>query len=268
MSIRHKLVLPTFFMSWFWTLSAIATTPSETIWLNTVKPQFFANRTIDESNKIIEITAPYRAEDAALVPIKISSKIPQTQRQYIKKITLFIDKNPIPFSAEFQFTPDSGRADLAMRVRINSYSYVRAIAELSDGSLSMHKKFVKASGGCSAPLGSDLEAAMKRMGKMKFRIEEQINPDQPTLTHLLISHPNISGLQMNQVTRLYTPAHFVEQMKITFNDKPVLTAKTDIAISTDPNFRFYFVPEKSGILKASIKDNKGNQFSQSYEVKL
>ena len=155
-----------------------------------------------------------------------------------------------------------------MRVRVNAYSNVRAVAELNDGSLYMHKKFVKAAGGCSAPLGADLEAAMKRMGKMKFRIANNLNPGDPASAQLLISHPNISGLQMNQLTRLYTPAHYVEDMKITFNNRLVLKAKTDIAISQDPNFRFYFVPKKSGVLKAEIKDNKGNSFSQTYEVKI
>lgn len=268
MNIRYQLILSMVFISLFAPMLVVAKTPSETIWLNTIKQQFYPNRTIEESDQTIEISAPYRAEDAALVPIKITSKIPQSKDKYIKTITLFIDKNPVPFSAEFHFTADSGRADLAMRVRINAYSYVRVIAELSDGTLTMHKKFVKASGGCSAPLGSDLDAAMKRMGKMKFRIDEDVKSHEPALTQLLISHPNISGLQMNQLTRLYTPAHFVEHLEITFNDKSVLTAITDIAISADPNFRFYFVPNKAGILKAHIKDNKGNEYSRSYEVKL
>jgi sulfur-oxidizing protein SoxY len=43
-------------------------------------------------------------------------------------------------------------------------------------------------------------------------------------------------------------------MKVSFNDEPVLTAKTDIAISADPNFRFYFVPETAGTLKAEFTD--------------
>lgn len=245
-----------------------AKSPDQSVWLTVTKQEFYGGRTIEESDKIIQITAPYRAEDSSLVPIKITSQIPQGEKKYIKTVTLFIDNNPIPFSARFNFTPQSGRADLAMRVRVNAYSMVRAVAELNDGSLWMHKKFVKASGGCSAPLGSDLQAAMQRMGKMKFRIDNDVKPEQPTLTQLLISHPNISGLQMDQITRLFTPAHYVEEMQITFNDTPVLTAKTDIAISSDPNFRFYFVPDRPGVLKAQIKDNKGNSFSQSYEVKL
>lgn len=243
-----------------------AAVKDESAWNNVLKQQFFAGKTIKESNEVIEIDAPYRAEDPALVPLKIISKIPQTENRYIKKITILIDKNPVPFAAEFNFTPESGKADLAMRLRVNTYSYIRAIAEMNDGKLYMSKKFVKASGGCSAPLGADLDAAMKRLGKMKFRLDDGVEMDKPTLAQLLISHPNITGMQMDQVTRHIRPKHYVEKVDVFFDNKRVLSAKTDIAISADPNFRFYFIPEKAGELRAEITDTHGDKFSKSYTV--
>lgn len=223
-------------------------------WTSELKSQYFAGKSIQESDNIIEIDAPYRAEDPALVPLKIISKIPQTPDKYIKKILVLVDKNPFPFVGEFEFTPASGKADLAMRVRVNTYSYIRAIAEMNDGSLHMTKKFVKASGGCSAPIGADLDAAMKRLGKMKFRLDQGVKTGEPTMAQLLISHPNITGMQMDQVTRFVKKSHFVDRVKVTYNGKPVLTANTDIAISADPNFRFYFVPDGEGELKAEVSD--------------
>lgn len=247
-------------------------------WENVLKNQYFSGKTIQESTDIIEIEAPYRAEDPALVPIKIISKIKQTSNQFIKKITVFVDKNPFPLVGEFEFTPETGKADLAMRVRVNSYSYIRAIAEMNDGQLYMSKKFVKASGGCSAPIGDDLDAAMKRLGKVKFRLDKNRKAGEPILTQLLISHPNLTGMQMDQVTRFVKKSHFVDQLKVTFDDKPVLTAKIDIAISADPNFRFYFVPNKEGELKVEFSDiscespvsravcSEGKKYSTSYHV--
>jgi sulfur-oxidizing protein SoxY len=247
-------------------------------WTNTLKNQYFSGKTIEESNKVIELDAPVRAEDPALVPLKIVSNINQTKDSYIKKILVLVDKNPFPYVGEFEFTPKSGKADLAMRIRVNTYSYVRAIAEMNDGKLYMSKKFVKASGGCSAPVGADLDAAMQRLGKMKFRLDDGVKAKEPTLVQLLISHPNLSGMQMDQVTRFIKKSHFVKQMKVFFNDEPILTAKTDIAISSDPNFRFYFVPETSGTLKAEISDttcesptsrevcSSGKTYSETYAV--
>ncbi len=250
----------------------------ESSWTNTLKPEFFAKQAIEESDKVIELETPYRAEDPALVPIKINSKIKQTKEHYIKRIVVLIDKNPFPFVGDFEFTPDSGKADLAMRVRVNTYSFVRAIAQMNDGKLYMSKKFVKASGGCSAPIGTDIDEAMKRLGKMKFRLDGGVKLGEPTLAQLLISHPNITGMQMDQVTRFVMKSHFIDHIKVTFNDKPVLTAKVDIAISADPNFRFYFVPEKAGELKVQLSDtscetptsrkvcSKGKTYSETYKV--
>ena len=250
----------------------------ESEWTNKLKNQYFSGKTLEESDSIIELDAPLRAEDPALVPLKINSKINQSSTNYIKRILVLVDKNPFPFVGEFEFTPESGKADLAMRIRINTYSYVRAIAETNDGKLYMTKKYVKASGGCSAPVGTDLDAAMQRLGKMKFRLDDGIKTKEPTLVQLLISHPNLSGMQMDQVTRFIKKSHFVQQMKVSFNDKPILTAKTDIAISSDPNFRFYFVPDAAGTLTAEITDttcesptardicSKGNTYSESFAV--
>lgn len=253
----------------FTAAACAAVDPSdESLWNNTLKPKYFAGKTIEESNAVVELTAPYRAEDPSLVPLQIAAKIPQSADHYIKTITLIIDANPTPIAGTFHFTPDSGKADLATRLRVNAYSPIRAIAETSDGKLSMHKVFVKASGGCSAPIGADLDAIMARLGKMKFRLDGEAAKDKPTQAQLLISHPNITGMQMDQISRMVQPAHFVDRIKITFNGKPVLSAETDISISADPNVRFYFVPHESGELKAEIHDNKSGQFSGSEQVKL
>lgn len=247
--------------------AAYAAGEEDAAWNGGLKQKFFGDRPIEEGNQVVELTAPYRAEDPALVPIQITSKIPQAKDRYIKSITLIIDNNPVPFSAAFDFTPESGKADVAMRVRVNAYTTMRAVAETNDGKLYMSKVFVKASGGCSAPVGTDLEAAMARMGKMKFKFDgDKAVLQQPNPVQLLISHPNLSGMQMDQITRLVRPAHFVDEVKISFDGKPVMSAKTDIAISADPNFRFFFVPDKAGELTAEIKDNLGNKFSASQAV--
>jgi sulfur-oxidizing protein SoxY len=246
---------------------AAAAGEDETAWNTVLKQKYFGDRPIEESNAVVDLAAPYRAEDPALAPVSVTAKIPQTPEKYIKTVTLVIDQNPTPFAAAFHFTPESGKADIALRMRINAYSYVRAIAETSDGKLSMSKAFVKASGGCSAPIGADIEAAMARLGKMKFKLEgDKATPQQPNLTQLLISHPNITGMQMDQISRLITPAHFVDHVKVSFNGKPVMSAETDIAVSADPNFRFYFIPDRAGELRAEIKDNLGKTFSYTQTV--
>jgi sulfur-oxidizing protein SoxY len=43
----------------------------QTEWNNTLQNQYFAGKSIEESNNAIELDAPIRAEDPALVPLKI-----------------------------------------------------------------------------------------------------------------------------------------------------------------------------------------------------
>ena len=114
------------------------------------------------------LDTPKRAEDAAIVPLAIRAGFPQTKNRYIERVWLMIDNNPSPIAAVFNFTLESGRADIETRVRIEEYSYVRAVALTNDGKLYMAANYVKASGGCSAPAGKDAIAARANLGKMRL----------------------------------------------------------------------------------------------------
>ncbi len=237
----------------------------DAVWTNTLRAHYFQSRPIVESDEVIELDAPPRAEDAALVPIRINAGIPQSDERFIKTIWLVVDKNPAPLVGRFHFTPRSGRADLSLRVRVNEYTPIRAIAETNDGQLFMTRRFVKASGGCSAPAGADLATAMARLGKMKIRLNESAASEGLQATQLGISHPNLTGMQMDQLTRMYTPAHFIKNVSVTFNGEPIFRAETDISVSENPNFRFYFVPSEMGTLVAEIEDSKGMKFSHTVD---
>lgn len=232
-----------------------------------VRSSLFGDRPIAENEgTVILLEAPDRAEDAAVVPLSIRTRVAQAPDRYIRKVYLVIDRNPSPVGAIFTFTPESGRADIDTRVRIEEYTTVRAIAEMNDGRLHMASKYVKAAGGCSAPAGKDLEAAMARVGKMKIKLDDNLTPGEPSIAQLMVSHPNVSGLAMDQVTRLYAPPQFVRKIEVSYAGKPVMSAEVDFTISEDPNFRFYFVPRDGGELKAEVVDSKDLKFSSSVQV--
>ena len=242
---------------------ALAESSQDAVWNASLRTEHFADRPIAEGDDVIVLEAPRRAEDAAVVPVAVSAAFPQSEERYIRTITLLIDNNPVPLAGRFRFGPKSGRADIAMRVRVNAYTPMRAIAETNDGKLHMSRVFIKASGGCSAPAGADLETAMQRLGRMKLATRNEDDNDGAMLTQLRISHPNVTGMQMDQVTRLYAPAHFVKEVEVSFNGTPVMSAETDISISENPSFRFYFVPEESGELVATVTDSNGLTFTHT-----
>lgn len=239
------------------------------VWYSFVKPKYFQDRPINEGQSIVQLNLPYRAEDASVVPVSINAQIEQTPDVYIKTLYLFADHNPAPLAGTFHVTPEIGRADLAMRIRIDKYTYVRVIAELNTGELHMDSKFIRATSGCSMPPPFlELQQAREHLGEMKFRsiVKKDDESGNSRLGQLLISHPNVNGLQLDQRTRSIIPADYVTKVVVSYKDKMILTAETDITISQDPSFRFFFQPEDGGELKAEIEDSKGRSFTKIFKV--
>lgn len=243
---------------------------SEKVWVETLKPANFQDREIIEGTEqnVLEIKAPYTAEDASVVPISIHTKIPQTPDLYIKKIHIFVDKNPLPLVGVFDLTPQSGKADLAMRIRVDDFSFVRAIAEMNTGELYMTKSFVRAKGACSAPPPASMDESVKLLGTMKMDTIGDIELGKPNLMQLKIRHPNITGMAPLKIgSRVIPPPHFVKELEVDFNGTPVMKAVLTFGVSMDPAFRFYFVPDKAGTITIKGIDTKNNNFSSTHEIK-
>jgi sulfur-oxidizing protein SoxY len=231
-----------------------------------VHADLFAGAQIDTAQGVIALDTPPRAEDAAIVPIALRGAFPQSPERFIDRVWLLIDNNPSPIAAVFDFTPESGRAEIETRIRIEQYTYVRAVARTNDGRLHMIANYVKASGGCSAPAGKDAVAAKANLGKMRLRVDEATTDGQPARAQLMVSHPNDSGLAMDQVTRTYATPHFVRRVEVRYAGKPLLNADVDFSISENPNFRFYFLPGDGGDLEARVVDNQDLEFRTSLTV--
>ena len=100
----------------------------------------------------LDLDAPFRANDAAIVPIRLTQA---PDAAPLTDLTLVIDENPAPVAAEYSFGDALMPLDFEVRVRVDAYSDVRAIGTRADGGKIMAGRFVKASGGCSAPATKD-----------------------------------------------------------------------------------------------------------------
>jgi sulfur-oxidizing protein SoxY len=246
--------------------AAAQTPPGEGSW-PALAAQIFSGRPVQDGAAILGIDAPYRAEDAALVPVGLRSLLAADDNRQVRRITLVIDENPSPLAAVFSPTPASGLRSLSTRVRIDDYTNVHAVAELSDGQLYAAARFVKAAGGCSAP-AAKLEADAIPLGTMRFRQFPAAEGAAPGLreAQLLIRHPNYTGMQMDQLTRLYVPAHFVNSVRIWQGDDLLLAIEGGISISENPAFRFDYRPNGAASFRAQIDDSEGKSFKQEWPV--
>ena len=232
-----------------------------------LRETLFGKREISiDTTGVLELEAPYRAADAAAVPIIMRSLRDQAGGGRVAKLFLIIDQNPTPVAGVFEFYPESGRAEVETRVRINDYTFVRAIAETADGQLYMTASFVKASGGCSAPAGKDPAEAAQSLGRMKLRSDPPPTPGGAARAQLMIRHPNVTGLAMDQLTRLYPPAYYVRKVAVSYRDRPVMNAEVTFAISENPSFRFSFRHEGAGALVATVVDSEDKRFEARTQV--
>lgn len=91
----------------------------------------------------IVIKAPDIAENGAVVPVDVSSNLPNTI-----SLAVLVDKNPLPLSSAFDFA-NGALPELALRLKMGQTSLVEAVAKTADGKYYKAKKEVKVTvGGC------------------------------------------------------------------------------------------------------------------------
>ena len=215
---------------------------------------------ISDGSALFEVDAPYRAHDAATVPIVIK----QTDLgALIEKATIVIDENPAPMAADITFGAAMAPLNMEVRVRVNQYSNIRVIADTEQGKF-MNGRYVKASGGCSAPATKDPEQALAGMGKMRLKhFAAEANMSTPRReAQIMIRHPNYSGLQRDQVTQLFITAHFIDDLEVFQGDDLLFRVQGGISISENPVFRFEYSDNGAENLRVRATDTEGNIFEQ------
>ena len=118
-------------------------------------------------------------------------------------------------------------------------------------------------------MGANEAQSLAEIGRMKLRLDGAVKAGQAGDAQLMIRHPNYNGMQMDQLTRLYTPMRIVQHLEVTLNGERVLVMEGDISLSTDPVIGFRFVPQASdlpGKLKVVARDSDNALFEQSFNV--
>jgi sulfur-oxidizing protein SoxY len=212
---------------------------------------------------VVQVIAPLRAAYGASVPVKVVSKLAQRPERYVRRLWVVVDKNPSPVAITLELTTEVGQADFETRLRVDEYSHVRVVSELSTGELHTDSRYVKTSGGCSAPPNRD---ALNLIGRTLLKVAGEPKRDQPTTADVTVIHPNDTGFELNQVTVMYIPPHFVNSIKLSYAGRRVLDAELDFSVSENPTLRFNFVPHGPGELRAEVTDSKDGHFSGVLQV--
>ena len=91
----------------------------------------FGDRPIRRGHVALDM--PVVAEDGRVVPVIIDCDLPMTAAKHVKAVHLIVDHNPDPHLAAFELTPALGKLSLQTRIKMKRTTWVRCIAETSDG---------------------------------------------------------------------------------------------------------------------------------------
>lgn len=230
-----------------------------------LRADLFGDRAIAEADGAVTLIAPARAADDRRVTLSARIVAPEG----IRAVTFIIDENPMPVSAAFDVLAPMTALDLGVTMRLNGPSPVRVVVETADGALRMTEALVKTSGqgACAAPPATDARLALETLGQMALAqdaaadLAARAAGDAP-MARLAISHPSHSGMQMDQVTLLFTPARYVETLEIWADDAPLLRMTGSISLSENPEIAFSSPDATS--LRARIADTSGAVFERRF----
>ena len=100
----------------------------------------FGSRPIKDGSSAVKLEIPFIAENGAVVPVSVEVNSPMTATSYVKHIFVIADKNRIPIVTRVALAPEAGQAYMGTNIRLGESGDVRAIAELSDGTLLQVKR--------------------------------------------------------------------------------------------------------------------------------
>jgi sulfur-oxidizing protein SoxY len=108
----------------------------------------FAGDKTPEKGKI-SIELPEIAENGNTVPLSVSVESPMTADDHVTEVLVVAEGNPRPGVATFRFSPMSGKADAATRIRLATTQNIVVVAKTSKGEVYTAQKLVKVTiGGC------------------------------------------------------------------------------------------------------------------------
>ncbi len=82
----------------------------------------------------VELTLPEIVENGNSVPVTAYVPSPMTERDHVRRIAIFNEKNPSPQVLQVELGPQSGRAQVSFRMRMADSQTIMAVAQMSDGS--------------------------------------------------------------------------------------------------------------------------------------
>lgn len=236
-----------------------------------IRHSLYGAQTLLSGQGIISIDAPYRTPDDARA--ELAAHITAPKETKISEVTVILDENPMPVSAVFQFEEPQPRFFFEITMRVNGPTPLHVVTRTEDGRLFVAETFVKTTGlgACSAPPGTDPTEALATLGNMRIDLVGRLPIDglgaldplaRFNTLDVNIDHPSHSGMQMDQVSLLFTPMRYVETVDIDLDGAGYVEMTGSISLSENPRVGLS-IPSRSQSVDVTMTDTDGTVSRES-----
>lgn len=233
-----------------------------------ISEELYGDQYLIDGKGVIAIDAPYRTPIDARADLAAHVVAPEGTD--LAEVTLVLDENPMPVSAVFRFERPLPRFYFDVTMRVNGPTPMHVVARTTDGRLFVAESFVKTTGqgACSAPPGTDPELALKTLGEMQIDLAGRVTFGTGGALESLgagtwqneieidLDHPQHSGMQMDQITLLFTPMRYVETLDIDLDGAGYVEITGSISLSENPRVGLS-VPSGSQSVDVTMTDTSG-----------
>lgn len=233
---------------------------------DSIRTQLYGEQVLLNGHRVIAIDAPYRTYDDARTDL--AADIAAPEGTLVSKVTVVLDENPMPVSAVFALETPLPRFYFDLTMRVNGPTPMHVLAETTDGRVFVSETFVKTSGqgACAAPPGTDPAEALATLGQMDIHLADGVVGMHAAQASILetrlnrldvdISHPSHSGMQMDQISLLFIPLRYVEQVDIALDGMGYVEMTGSISLSEDPRVGLS-VPQTTQSVDVTMTDTDG-----------
>jgi sulfur-oxidizing protein SoxZ len=103
--------------------------------------------------------------------------------------------------------------------------------------------------------------------KPRLRVPEKAKKGEVVEIKTLITHPMENGQRKDDSGKVI-PRLIVNSLDVTFNGKPVMSAKLEPAVAANPFMAFFLKVEESGTLKFTWTDDTKESWSAEAKIEV
>lgn len=202
----------------------------------------------------LAIELPFVSEDGSAVDLSLAVDRPMTPEAYVQSLHFFAPGNPTPPVVDYFFSPLSGRAAIATRVRLNQSQTVSAIAKMSTGEVIVGERDIRITvSGCLVRAAT---YDSTNLMLTRVRAADRFAPGAPGEITTLINHPMETGLRANAAGEIL-PQNIVTRFLASFERATVFEARFHRSVAANPYLRFFVAPPRSGELALRWEEDTG-----------